>query len=215
MADKLTMKQLKTELDELRSQVQGLSPLTPKEDDTVVVSLEDYDEFVALKERLDDLDLQIRKLGDTTSSNTEAMSELRDAALKDMEALRDDVKALYDNAESTRLRLGHALTDVENKVAAMEGELSAARIVVTGLRDSGVPAEMVTAQDKSIAEMRTQMESVFSRMTRAESRATIAEENFQRLQDESRKERTFIGIIAGVAAGFTLIVLALALAGMI
>ena len=215
MADKRAMKQLKTELDELRSQVQGLSPLTPKEDDTVVVSLEDYDEFVALKERLDDLDLQIRKLGDTTSSNTEAMSELRDAALKDMEALRDDVKALYDNAESTRLRLGHALTDVENKVAAMEGELSAARIVVTGLRDSGVPAEMVTAQDKSIAEMRTQMESVFSRMTRAESRATIAEENFQRLQDESRKERTFIGIIAGVAAGFTLIVLALALAGMI
>ena len=156
MADKLTMKQLKTELDELRSQVQGLSPLTPKEDDTVVVSLEDYDEFVALKERLDDLDLQIRKLGDTTSSNTEAMSELKDAALKDMETLRDDVKALYDNAENTRLRLGQALTDVENKVAVMEGELSEARNVVTGLRDSGVPAEMVTAQDKSIAEMRTQ-----------------------------------------------------------
>ena len=215
MADKLTMKQLKTELDELRSQVQGLSPLTPKEDDTVVVSLEDYDEFVALKERLDDLDLQIRKLGDTTSSNTEAMSELKDAALRDMETLRDDVKALYDNAESTRLRLGQALTNVENKVAVMEGELSEARNVVTGLRDSGVPAEMVTAQDKSIAEMRTQMESVFSRMTRAESRATIAEENFQRLQDEGRKERTFIGIVAGVAAGFTLIVLALALAGMI
>lgn len=215
MADKLTLKQLKTELDELRSQVQGLSPLTPKENDTVVVSLEDYDEFVALKERLDDLDLQIRKLGDTTSSNTEAMSELKDAALKDMETLRDDVKALYDNAENTRLRLGQALTDVENKVAVMEGELSEARNVVTGLRDSGVPAEMVTAQDKSIAEMRTQMESVFSRMTRAESRATIAEENFQRLQDEGRKERTFIGIVAGVAAGFTLIVLALALAGMI
>ena len=215
MADKLTMKQLKTELDELRSQVQGLSPLTPKEDDTVVVSLEDYDEFVALKERLDDLDLQIRKLGDTTSSNTEAMSELKDAALRDMETLRDDVKALYDNAESTRLRLGQALTNVENKVAVMEGELSEARNVVTGLRDSGVPAEMVTAQDKSIAEMRTQMESVFSRMTRAESRATIAEENFQKLQDESRRERTLIGIVAGVAAGFTLIVLALALAGMI
>lgn len=215
MADKLTMKQLKTELDELRSLVQGLSPLTPTEDDTVVVSLEDYDEFVALRERMDDLDLQIRKLGDTTSSNTEAMSELRDAALKDMETLRDDVKALYDNAENTRLRIGQALTDVENKVAVMEGELSEARIVVTGLRDSGVPAEMVTAQDKSIAEMRTQMESVFSRMTRAESRATIAEENFQRLQDESRRERTFIGIVAGVAAGFTLIVLALALAGMI
>ena len=215
MADKLTMKQLKTELDELRSLVQGLSPLTPTEDDTVVVSLEDYDEFVALRERLDDLDLQIRKLGDTTSSNTEAMSELKDAALKDMETLRDDVKALYDNAEITRLRLGQALTDVENKVAVMEGELSEARIVVTGLRDSGVPAEMVTAQDKSIAEMRTQMESVFSRMTRAESRATIAEENFQKLQDESRRERTFIGIVAGVAAGFTLIVLALALAGMI
>ena len=215
MADKLTMKQLKTELDELRSLVQGLSPLTPTEDDTVVVSLEDYDEFVALRERLDDLDLQIRKLGDTTSSNTEAMSELKDAALKDMETLRDDVKALYDNAENTRLKIGQALTDVENKVAVMEGELSEARIVVTGLRDSGVPAEMVTAQDKSIAEMRTQMESVFSRMTRAESRATIAEENFQRLQDEGRKERTFIGIVAGVAAGFTLIVLALALAGMI
>ena len=215
MADQLTMKQLKTELDELRSQVQGLSPLTPNEDDTVVASLEDYDEFVALRERLDDLDLQIRKLGDTTSSNTEAMSELKDAALKDMETLRDDVKALYDNAENTRLRIGQALTDVENKVAVMEGELSEARIVVTGLRDSGVPAEMVTAQDKSIAEMRTQMESVFSRMTRAESRATIAEENFQRLQDESRRERTFIGIVAGVAAGFTLIVLALALAGMI
>lgn len=215
MADKLTMKQLKTELDELRSQVQGLSPLTPNEDDTVVASLEDYDEFVALRERLDDLDLQIRKLGDTTSSNTEAMSELKDAALKDMETLRDDVKALYDNAENTRLRIGQALTDVENKVAVMEGELSEARIVVTGLRDSGVPAEMVTAQDKSIAEMRTQMESVFSRMTRAESRATIAEENFQRLQDEGRRERTLIGIVAGVAAGFTLIVLALALAGMI
>lgn len=215
MADKLTMKQLKTELDELRSQVQGLSPLTPTEDDTVVVSLEDYDEFVALRERLDDLDLQIRKLGDTTSSNTEAMSELKDAALKDMEALRDDVKALYDDAQYTRIRLGQTLTNVMNKVATMEGELSEARNVVTGLRDSGVPAEMVTAQDKSIAEMRTQMESVFSRMTRAESRATIAEENFQKLQDESRRERTFIGIVAGVAAGFTLIVLALALAGMI
>lgn len=214
MTEKLTMKQLKAELEELKAQVQGLSPLTPDEDDAVVVSLEDYDEFVALRERLDDLDLQIRKLGDTTSSNTEAMSELKDASLKDLEDIRDDVRILYDNAESIRLRLGQALSNVELKVAVMEGELSEARNVVTGLRDSGVPAEMVTAQDKSIAEMRTQMESVFSRMTRAESRATIAEENFQKLQDESRRERTFIGIIAGVAAGVAVIVLALALAGL-
>ena len=215
MADKLTMKQLKAELDELRSQVQGLSPLTSHDDSPIIAAREALDKYESLQDSIDALEAQIKKLGDTKSSNDKAFGELKEAVAKDMETLRksysDMVEAYSRMSESVQFDY----QDMEEKVDRFEKELAEARNVVTGLRDDGESAKMITAQDKKIAEMRTQMELVFSRMTRAESRADIAEESFQKLKTESRRERTLIGVIAGVAAGVAVVVLALALAGMI
>lgn len=215
MADKLTMKQLKAELDELRSQVQGLSPLTSHDDSPIIAAREALDKYESLQGSIDALETQIKKLDDTKSSNDKAFGELKEAVAKDMETLRksysDMVEAYSRMSESVQFDY----QGMEEKVDRFEKELAEARNVVTGLRDGGESAKMITTQDKKIAEMRTQMEAVFSRMTRAESRADIAEENFQRLKTESRRERTLIGVIAGVAAGVAVVVLALALAGMI
>ena len=215
MADKLTMKQLKAELDELRSQVQGLNPLTSHDDSPIIAAREALDKYESLQDSIDALEAQIKKLGDTKPANDKAFEELKEAVSKDMETLKksysDMVEAYSVMSESVQLDY----QDMEERVDRFEKELAEARNVVTGLRDGGESAKMITSQDKKIAEMRTQMEAVFSRMTRAESRADIAEENFQKLKTESRKERTFIGVIAGVAAGVAVVVLALALAGMI
>ena len=215
MADKLTMKQLKAELDELRSQVQGLNPLTSHDDSPIIAAREALDKYESLQDSIDALETQIKKLDDTKSSNDKAFGELKEAVAKDMETLRksysDMVEAYSRMSESVQFDY----QGMEEKVDRFEKELAEARNVVTGLRDGGESAKMITTQDKKIAEMRTQMEAVFSRMTRAESRADIAEENFQRLKTESRRERTLIGVIAGVAAGVAVVVLALALAGMI
>ena len=215
MADKLTMKQLKAELDELRSQVQGLNPLTSHNDSPIIAAREALDKYESLQDSIDALEAQIKKLGDTKPANDKAFEELKEAVSKDMETLKksysDMVEAYSVMSESVQLDY----QDMEERVDRFEKELAEARNVVTGLRDGGESAKMITSQDKKIAEMRTQMEAVFSRMTRAESRADIAEENFQKLKTESRKERTFIGVIAGVAAGVAVVVLALALAGMI
>lgn len=215
MADKLTMKQLKAELDELRSQVQGLNPLTSHDDSPIIAAREALDKYESLQDSIDALEAQIKKLGDTKPANDKAFEELKEAVSKDMETLKksysDMVEAYSMMSESVQLDY----QDMEERVDRFEKELAEARNVVTGLRDGGESAKMITSQDKKIAEMRTQMEAVFSRMTRAESRADIAEENFQKLKTESRKERTFIGVIAGVAAGVAVVVLALALAGMI
>ena len=215
MADKLTMKQLKAELDELRSQVQGLNPLTSHDDSPIIAAREALDKYESLQDSIDALEAQIKKLGDTKPANDKAFEELKEAVSKDMETLKksysDMVEAYSVMSESVQLDY----QDMEERVDRFEKELAEARNVVTGLRDGGESAKMITSQDKKIAEMRTQMEAVFSRMTRAESRADIAEENFQKLKTDSRKERTFIGVIAGVAAGVAVVVLALALAGMI
>lgn len=215
MADKLTMKQLKAELDELRAEVQGLSPLTSHDDSPIITAREALDKYESLQDSIDALEAQIKKLGDTKPANDKAFEELKGAVSKDMETLRkgysDMVQAYSMMSESVQLDY----QDMEEKVDRFEKELVEARNVVIGLRDGGESAKMITSQDKKIAEMRTQMEAVFSRMTRAEGRADIVEENFQKLKTESRNERTLIGVIAGVAAGVAVVVLALALAGMI
>ena len=215
MADKLTMKQLKAELDELRSQVQGLNPLTSHDDSPIIAAREALDKYESLQDSIDALETQIKKLDDTKSSNDKAFGELKEAVAKDMETLRKSCSDMVEAYSRMSESVHFDYQDMEDKVDRFEKELAEARNVVTGLRDGGESAKMITAQDKKIAEMRTQMEAVFSRMTRAESRADIAEENFQRLKTESRRERTLIGVIAGVAAGVAVVVLALALAGMI
>lgn len=214
MADKLTMKQLKAELDELRAEVRGMAPLTDSPEPQAV-SQEVLDKYESLKDSIDRLDTQIKKLGDTKSSNDKAMLELREAVQKDIESIRKGYAEMVDSYSVMSESVQTDYQDMEEKVDRFEKELAEARNIVTGLRDDGESAKMITAQDKKIAEMRTQMETVFSRMTRAESRADIAEENFQKLKTESRRERTLIGVVAGLAAGFACVVLALALAGMI
>ena len=214
MADKLTMKQLKAELDELRAEVRGMAPLTDSPEPQTV-SQEVLDKYESLKDSIDRLDAQIRKLGDTKSSNDKAMLELRVAVQKDLEGIRKGYAEMVDSYSAMSESVQTDYQDMEEKVDRFEKELAEARNTVTSLRDDGESAKMITAQDKKIAEMRTQMETVFSRMTRAESRADIAEENFQKLKTESRRERTLIGVVAGLAAGFACVILALALAGMI
>ena len=214
MADKLTMKQLKAELDELRAEVRGMAPLTDSPEPQAV-SQEVLDKYESLKDSIDRLDTQIKKLGDTKSSNDKAMLELREAVQKDIESIRKGYAEMVDSYSVMSESVQTDYQDMEEKVDRFEKELAEARNIVTGLRDDGESAKMITAQDKKIAEMRTQMETVFSRMTRAESRADIAEENFQKLKTESRRERALIGVVAGLAAGFACVILALALAGMI
>ena len=214
MADKLTMKQLKAELDELRAEVRGMAPLTDSPEPQAV-SQEVLDKYESLKDSIDRLDAQIKKLGDTKSSNDKAMLELREAVQKDLESIRKGYAEMVDSYSVMSESVQTDYQDMEEKVDRFEKELAEARNTVTSLRDDGESAKMITAQDKKIAEMRTQMETVFSRMTRAESRADIAEENFQKLKTESRRERTLIGVVAGLAAGFACVILALALAGMI
>ena len=215
MADKLTMKQLKAELDELRTEVRGMTPLTDTEEPQIV-SREVLDKYESLRDSVDALDAQVRKLGDTESENGRALEELKEAVQKDIQTLTKSHSDMVESYSTMSESVQWDYQEIEEKVDRVEKELAEARNMVTGLRAArDSDEETASAKDREIAEMKRQMDAVFSRMTRIESRSDLNDDDFQRFKRERRNEGLLSAVLSAVAAGVALVIMALALAGMV
>lgn len=204
MTEKLTMKALKAQLDELEARIDARDPVTPDDDDVVIASTVDISEFERIQTAIDEIRTELDSFKEEDIKRLRYMEELKAASNEDMKRI---VKLEEQEASIAELR---------KRLETMSEELGEASTVVQGLRataDTDMDAK--TLQDKKIAEMKAQAEVLFSRMTRAEAKAQESEERFQRFQKERRNEGLLVGILAACAAGVTLVVLALALAGMI
>ena len=204
MTEKLTMKALKAQLDELEARIESRDPVTPDDDGVVIASTVDISEFERIQTAIDEIRTELDSFKEEDIKRLRYMEELKAASNEDMKLI-----AKLESQEAS-------IAELRKKLEAMSEELGEASTVVQGLRataDTDMDAK--TLQDKRIAEMKAQAEQLFSRMTRAEAKAQESEERFQRFQKERRNEGLLVGILAACAAGVTLVVLALALAGMI
>lgn len=204
MTEKLTMKALKAQLDELEARIESRDPVTPDDDGVVIASTVDISEFERIQTAIDEIRTELDSFKEEDIKRLRYMEELKAASNEDMKRI-----AKLEEQEAS-------IVELRKKLETMSEELGEANTVVQGLRataDTDMDAK--TLQDKRIAEMKAQAEALFSRMTRAEAKAQESEERFQRFQKERRNEGLLVGILAACAAGVTLVVLALALAGMI
>ena len=204
MAERLTIKALKAQLDELEAKIDSRDPMVPDSNDVVIAGAVDISEFERIQTAIDEIRKELDSFKEEDIKRLRYMEELKAASNEDMKLI---VKLEEQEASIAELR---------QRLESLSEELGEANTIVQGLRataDTDMDAK--TLQDKNIAEMRAQAEKLFSRMTRAEARAQESEERFERFQRERRNEGMFIGILAACAAGFTCVILALALAGII
>ena len=198
------MKARKSQLDELEARIESRDPVTPEDDGVVSASTVDISEFERIQTAIDEIRTELDSFKEEDIKRLRYMEALKAASNEDMKRI-----AKLEEQEAS-------IAELRKKLETMSEELGEANTVVQGLRataDTDMDAK--TLQDKRIAEMKAQAELLFSRMTRAEARADENEERFQRFQKERRNEGLLVGILAACAAGVTLVVLALALAGMI
>ena len=219
MADKLTMRQLKTELDELRSKVDGLSPTIPDEDGNVIVSGPTLEEFTEVRAGIASLQESIDRLILRDNEQRASIKELAQAANTDMDTLSRDIGSLNVSKEEQ----DRIISELRDRIDTLSRELEEALATVDGLRASA-KTDMTEAERKEaeLKEMQTRMNDVFKRMSRVENyhegvvkQMEERDTKFNSFQRESRNERTLIAVLASAALGVTLVVLALALAGMI
>ena len=204
MTEKLTMKALKAQLDELEARIDARDPVTPDDDGVVIASTVDISEFERIQTAIDEIRTELDSFKEEDIKRLRYMEELKAASNEDMKLI-----AKLESQEAS-------IAELRKKLETMSEELGEASTVVQGLRataDTDMDAK--TLQDKRIAEMKAQAEQLFSRMTRAEAKAQESEERFERFQKERRNEGLFVGILAACATGVALVILALALAGMI
>lgn len=219
MSDKLTLKQLKAELDALDAIVKGMSPYTSMAEGPTAVSQETLDRYEMLEESMKTLRDSVSSLSEKQSCNETAIAELAQAAKEDMEALK---------SMATEEDVTERMANLYNRIESLEKELKEAKKVVTGLRaDADSDMERRTSKEQSIEELRRQMDSIFSRMVKAESKASEqdsklvdaekkardADAKLYSFQKEQRNERLLIAVITAGALGVSLVVLALTLAG--
>lgn len=213
MTDKrLTMKELQAQIDDLRKSIDGLAPIQPVSEPQSASAL-DMDEYERVKTALSEIESEVAKLKDGFKSQSEAMGELKEALSSDIE---DVGKKIDETKASIPSDKEDVLLDLRQRIEALSEELAEARQVVQGLRaTSETDLSQRELQDKKYQEMKKQADAMFARMVKVEQGRQVDVDNFKRFQKERRNEGLFIGILAAVALGFTAVVLALALAGVI
>lgn len=204
MTDRLTLKQLKAELDTLTARVEGLDPLAPS-DDHAIASVVDVEEFERVRSACADLGREIDELRDVATGQSRMVDELRASASADMRDALDRI----DTA-------GESLAQLRADVERISAELAEANEVVNGLRaDARTDLTARETEMLRIQEMRAQMDGVFQRMVKVEQSVVVDEERDTRFRREIYNESLLACVVAGVSAGVAIVIMALALAGMI
>lgn len=204
MTDRLTLKQLKAELDTLTARVEGLDPLAPS-DDHAIASVVDVEEFERVRSACADLGRGIDELRDVATGQSRMVDELRESASADMRDALDRI----DTA-------GESLAQLRADVERISAELAEANEVVNGLRaDARTDLTARETEMLRIQEMRAQMDGVFQRMVKVEQSVVVDEERDTRFRREIYNESLLACVVAGVSAGVAIVIMALALAGMI
>lgn len=204
MTDKLTLKKLKADLDELRAEVMTLDPMMMPPEGPLITDAVSISEFERLEDSLREISARVDGMMSKDDGGA-AVDELREALDADIREIGSDVE-----------RYRETITELRQKVETLEEELAQAQEVVTGLRATAdTDATAKEAQDRKVADMRKQMESIFERMVKNEQKVLVNEDSFKRFQRERRNESTLLLITAAFAAGVSLVILAVALAGLI